>query len=55
MILKLWVKAITADRGEGPVPYIILVGAMAAAALVIAGLLSGVAQGVIGRIRTPTP
>lgn len=53
MLLKLWAKALTSDRGEGPVPYIVLVAAMAGVAIVLAGLLSGVGQRIIGTIVGP--
>lgn len=36
--------ALRADRGEGPVPYIIIVAIMAGAALLIAGGVSGLAE-----------
>jgi hypothetical protein len=47
-MLRRWywrvVTAVRADRGEGPVPYIIMVAIMAAAAVAIAVGVSGVAD-----------
>jgi hypothetical protein len=38
------------DLGEGPVPYIIMVAIMAAGALLVGGLIVGVAQGWLTHI-----
>lgn len=47
MILKLAAKlaVLKGDRGEGPVPYVIIVAIMAAAAAAIAGAIWTVADG----------
>lgn len=57
MLLKFYVatvmRALRSDRGEGVVPYVVLVALMAAAALLIAGLVSGVAQAWVTSIVDP--
>ena len=42
--------ALRTDRGEGPVPYIIIVAIMAGAALLIAGTVSGLAEDWLGKL-----
>jgi hypothetical protein len=44
--------ALRADRGEGPVPYIIIVAIMAAAALAIAGGVGDLAGDWLERLQT---
>jgi len=43
--------ALRADRGEGPVPYIIIVALMAAAAAAIAGGVTLVANGWLDQLK----
>ncbi|HEX6684903.1 MAG TPA: hypothetical protein VF062_19090 [Candidatus Limnocylindrales bacterium] len=47
MLLKLYclVRTVRADRGEGPVPYVIIVAVMSAAAAAVAAVIWGVADG----------
>ena len=46
------VATLKTDRGEGPVPYVIIVAIMSAAAVAIAGAIWGIATGWLGNIRT---
>jgi hypothetical protein len=55
MLLRLYValKTLRADRGEGPVPFIIIVAIMSAAALAVATFVSGVADDWMKKVKTP--
>lgn len=56
MLLKLYclVRAVRADRGEGPVPYVIIVAVMSAAAAAIAAAVWGIAEGWLGDLEGVT-
>ena len=43
------------DRGEGPVPYIIMVALIAAVAVFVGGALLIIAQGWLGDVPTGAP
>jgi len=43
------------DRGEGPVPHVVMIFVMAAGAIVIGGLVIGVAKGWVNRMPTTAP
>lgn len=40
------------DRGEGPIPHVVMIAVMAAGAIVIGGLIVAVARGWVGKIPT---
>lgn len=55
MLLKVYCRVLAAlksDRGEGPVPYIIMVALMTLAALAVAGAVSGVAGDWIDKLNS---
>jgi hypothetical protein len=55
MLLKWYValaaRALRADRGEGPVPFIIIVAIMSLAAFTVAMFVSGVAERWMGQVQ----
>jgi len=50
-MLRAWVRFLTHDdRGEGPIPFVIMVAIIAGAAVVIAGTLVVIANGWVDKI-----
>jgi hypothetical protein len=57
MILKLYSRLamLKSDRGEGPVPYIIIVSIIAILAVAVATFLSDTAEGWLDTVPEATP
>ncbi|HZM81760.1 MAG TPA: hypothetical protein VFC19_39065 [Candidatus Limnocylindrales bacterium] len=54
ILYRLMVK-VKSDRGEGPVPYVIIVAVMSVAAAAIAAAVWGIAEGWLDDISTKLP